>query len=445
MTKHPFRFTFFLLMCLALPLTATAQVVDIPDPNLRAAVEAALGKASGATITVNEMARLTRLEARNAGIRDLTGLEHATNLTHLLLGEGESNSVSDLSPLSGLTNLTWLNLSRNNISDLSPVAGLTNLTGLNLGGNTLSNISPLAGLTNLRRLWLWDNNISDISPVAGLTNLIELILQSNAITDISPLSGLTNLTGLWLAYNTISDISPLVANTGLGSGDRVFVNDNPLSSASINTHIPTLENKGIKVEFDNQAHPALLKISGDNQTGASLAPLSQPFVIEAQDANGSTLAGVSVTFTVTEGGGTLSTTTTRTDENGRAQSTLTLGPNLGTNTVEVSATGIESLVTFYAISESLPLGVQGVQIYWAEGRTNSIRRANLDGTNVQDLITELGRPAAIALDVEGGKIYWTDIDQDKIQRANLDGTNVQEDGTNVQELVTGLEDPKYIA
>ena len=95
-----------------------------------------------------------------------------------------------------------------------------------------------------------------------------------------------------------------------------------------------------------------MKISGDNQNGASFVSLSQPFVIEAQDANGSALAGLSVRFAVTAGGGTLSTTITRTDENGRAQSTLTLGPNVGTNTVEVSATGIEGTVTFYAISDT---------------------------------------------------------------------------------------------
>ena len=59
-----------------------------------------------------------------------------------------------------------------------------------------------------------------------------------------------------------------------------------------------------------------------------------------------------MTFAVTAGGGTLSTTITTTDENGRAQSTLILGPNLGTNTVEVSAAGIDGLATFHAISDS---------------------------------------------------------------------------------------------
>ena len=64
------------------------------------------------------------------------------------------------------------------------------------------------------------------------------------------------------------------------------------------------------------------------------------------------LEGISVTFTVTAGGGTLSVTLTTTDSNGRAESTLTLGPNLGTNTVSVSAAGIESTLAFHAISDT---------------------------------------------------------------------------------------------
>ena len=127
---------------------------------------------------------------------------------------------------------------------------------------------------------------------------------------------------------------------------------NPLSYLSLHTHIPTLQSRGVTVEFDNKAHPALLKISGDNQKGTSFVSLPQSFVIEAQDENGSALTGVSVTFAVTAGGGTLNTPITRTDTNGRAQSTLTLGPNLGTNTVQVSVAGIEVPATFHAISDT---------------------------------------------------------------------------------------------
>ena len=356
MKKQFLHFTFFSLMYLTLPLTATAQVVNIPDPNLRAAIETALGKTSDDTITVADMARLTHLEARNTNISDLTGLEHATNLTNLLLGQTHvegvgwinSNSVSDLSPLSGLTNLTGLWLERNAFTDISPLAGLTNLTELNLGGNNLSNISPVAGLTNLRQLWLWDNNISDISPVAGLTNLIELILQSNAISDISPVAGLTNLTGLWLTYNTISDISPLVANTGLGSGDRVFVNDNPLSFVSIKTHVPALQSRGVTVEFDDRTPTTLLLISG------VITDLNNVLIVEVRDSKGLPFEGVPVIFTVTSGGGTLSVTRTTTDENGRAESRLTLRSSGGTNTVRASVEGLSESVTFSNVALDIP-------------------------------------------------------------------------------------------
>ena len=68
-----------------MPLTSSAQIVDIPDANYRAAVEAALGMAPGTPITSADMTILTNLEARNSGISDLTGLGLATNLTRLNL------------------------------------------------------------------------------------------------------------------------------------------------------------------------------------------------------------------------------------------------------------------------------------------------------------------------------------------------------------------------
>ena len=344
------------------PVTFNAvaeAAVDLPGSRLRAVIETALGVAPGAPITAGEIATLTELRAPNANISDLTGLEGATNLTTLNLGhvyEGgrpiNSNSLSNISLLAGLTNLTELRLGFNSIENIPPLAGLTNLTFLDLTHNSVSNIAPVASLTQLTHLDLDGNPLSDISAVTGLTNLTFLDIWGTPISDISPVAGLTNLTTLGLGYNSISDISPLIANTGLGKGDEVYVQGNPLSYQSIYTHIPILRNRGVTVESDNQAHPALLKISGDNQNGASLTSLSHPFVVEAQDENGSALAGISVTFAVTAGGGTLNTTITRTDTNGRAQSTLALGPNLGTNTVEVSAAGIEVPAIFHAVSDT---------------------------------------------------------------------------------------------
>ena len=218
----------------------TAVTVEIPDPNLRAAIETALRVSPGTPIVSSEMETLIRLEARDANIRNLTGLEHATNLKDLRL---DRNAISDISVLAGLTDLTGLGLDENSISDISTLAGLTNLTNLLIGGNNISDISVLAGLTNLRGLSLYNTNISDIS----------------AITE------LTDLTRLWFDWNNISDLSPLVANMGLGKGDEVYVQGNPLSYLSIHTHIPTLKNRGVKIEFDNRTPTPPLKISGDNQ------------------------------------------------------------------------------------------------------------------------------------------------------------------------------------
>ena len=223
--------------------------VTIPDANLRRVIEAALGKGSGASITVAEMKTLTRLEAGFAGIRDLTGLEFATNLTELVWAD-EADRITDLSPLSGLTNLTYLTLSYQTVSDFSPLFGLTNLTTLGLSAMNITDIPTLAGLTNLTTLWLDHNSITDISALAGLTHLTTLYIPSNNITDISALAGLTNLTRLVLSHNNLTDLSPLATNTGLGSGDEVDVRDNPLDAASKNTHIPELQARGVSVSFD---------------------------------------------------------------------------------------------------------------------------------------------------------------------------------------------------
>ena len=131
--------------------------VTIADANLRAVIADSLGKASGAPITRAEMATLTRLEAPNSNISDLTGLEHATNLQRL--------------SLSNLTKLTSLSLSDNSISDISALSNLTNLTWLDLWENSISDISVLSNLTNLTVLFLSNNSISDISVLSNLTNL----------------------------------------------------------------------------------------------------------------------------------------------------------------------------------------------------------------------------------------------------------------------------------
>ena len=92
----------------------------------------------------------------------------------------------------------------------------------------------------------------------------------------------------------------------------------------------------------------LTRISGNNQSATVSTALSNPFVVEVQDQNGDAFEGATVTFAVTGGGGTLSTTSVDTDSNGRAQTTLTLGSSAGTNTVTADVDGITTTITFTA-------------------------------------------------------------------------------------------------
>ena len=307
-------------------------ILNLPDNNISA---------------VSPLAGLARLKILDLARNNISDIKPIAGLTDLYSLRLSDNSISDISVVAGLTKLTELYLSDNNVSDISAVAGLNNLTQLSLGGN-ISDIAAVARLTNLTRLILWRNNISDISAVAALTDLTVLGLESNSITDISPVSGLTNLTELYLANNNISDILPLVENTGLGGGDRINVWRNPLSYASINTHIPDLQARGVEVFFHNRTPQKIRIVSGNDQHGMPDATLAKPFVVEIQDQKGAAFEGVPVTFAVTEGDGTLHTTRTATDSNGRAESTLTLGPNPGTNTVTVSVAGSQEKETFNA-------------------------------------------------------------------------------------------------
>ena len=265
-----YTLVFCALLLLIFPLTTSAQTVNIPDANLRAAITEALGKAPNARITAGEMARLTRLEARNMEIRDLTGLETATNLEDLrllhnlisdispLAGLTKAhriwvghNVVSDLSPLKDLINLTSLGLEHNLISDLSPLESLINLRDLNLSHNAISDLSPVKGLIKLQWIGMTENPLADLSPLAGLSNLQsyhswgtpivnlsalaklpklrEINICGGEISDLSPLAGATSLKELYLVNNDISDISPLAS---LKSLTRLSLKHNEVTDVS---------------------------------------------------------------------------------------------------------------------------------------------------------------------------------------------------------------------
>ena len=190
-TQHIFICTLMLCAVLFLtPLSTSAQTVNIPDANLREAINEVLGKTPNARITATEMQRLTLFHANNREISDLTGLEHAKNLERIQLN---NNLISDISPLAGLIGLRGVELNGNVISDISPLKGLVNLDGLHIAHNLVSDLSALKDLTNLRRINLGHNAISDLSALSGLIKLEWIAMTDIPLADLSPLAGLVNL------------------------------------------------------------------------------------------------------------------------------------------------------------------------------------------------------------------------------------------------------------
>ena len=190
------------------------------------------------------LVQLERLDLEDNEIADLSPLVGLVQLERFKL---KDNQIVDLSPLAGLVHLPSLDLGDNQIADLSPLAGLIHLPSLDLGGNQIVDLSPLAGLVNLRDLDLRRNEISDLSPLAGLVQLDSLYLPNNEIVDLSPLVGLVQLERLSLRRNKIVDIQPLLDNIGIGAGDVIQLQENPLSDISRNQHIPALEARGVTV------------------------------------------------------------------------------------------------------------------------------------------------------------------------------------------------------
>ena len=95
---------------------------------------------------------------------------------------------------------------------------------------------------------------------------------------------------------------------------------------------------------------AIRMIRGSGQTALRKTVLPTALTVRVVDDQGRPVSGITVTFTVTEGNGTVSAATATTDGSGLAETTLTLGPSAGSNAVRASITapGSPTSVTFTA-------------------------------------------------------------------------------------------------
>lgn len=90
--------------------------------------------------------------------------------------------------------------------------------------------------------------------------------------------------------------------------------------------------------------------AGDDQIAAAGTALPESLAVIVRDNAGAPLAGVSVAWTVTAGGGTVSPASRTSDASGIAKTRRTLGPNAGTQTARGTVTSLNP-VEFSAVSQ----------------------------------------------------------------------------------------------
>lgn len=104
------------------------------------------------------------------------------------------------------------------------------------------------------------------------------------------------------------------------------------------TGTPTANNQTVAATFTANVNLTITqfqKLSGDTQDAAQNAPFANPLVVQVNDASGP-VSGVTVNFTASGVSGTVATPSAVTNAQGRASTTVTAGPNVGTLTVTAS-------------------------------------------------------------------------------------------------------------
>ena len=94
--------------------------------------------------------------------------------------------------------------------------------------------------------------------------------------------------------------------------------------------------------------PSIQILSGNGQTARIGSPVGSAPTVRVVGAGGAGVSGISVTFSVVLGGGSVTSGTVTTNSSGQASTEWTLGSAVGQNQIRASATGVSGSVSFGA-------------------------------------------------------------------------------------------------
>ncbi|RKC60907.1 LapB repeat-containing protein [Listeria monocytogenes] len=213
-----------------------------PDDNLAKEVAETMNKNADESVTVEELAKITKLDARSQDIEDSTGIEFLTGLEVLNLEDNQLKSI-DVSknlnlkeltcsnnPLANLDvsknpALTNLGCTKNQLTDLD-VSQNPNLSTLVCSDNQLTNLD-VSQNQSLAYLTCDNNKLKNIDIDQNLA-LIELSCENNQLTNLDTTQNLA-LEILYCDDNQLTDLD-VSKNVNLL---RLFCNNNQLTNLAV--------------------------------------------------------------------------------------------------------------------------------------------------------------------------------------------------------------------
>lgn len=179
-----------------LPSNETYEVV-FPDSVLSKAVAlAATGtEDTSQIVTQADLNKITTLSIDDTTnqVSSLEGVQYLARMTRL---NADNQNIIDLTPIEGLTSLTWLEFDNNaNLEDISALYPLTRLEYVLLSNTKVKDLTPLYNYYrhSLTQISLENNDLynEDINPVLAQikandgNNQLHLFLKGNHLTDYS--------------------------------------------------------------------------------------------------------------------------------------------------------------------------------------------------------------------------------------------------------------------
>ena len=239
------RKLYFMMACVFLNFTISAQVINFPDANFKAALlshDPPIDTNGDGEIEVSEAQSVTGLQINSSNIVSLSGLENFVNLTGIHCSHNQITEIPDFN----LAHLNTLDCGYNNITSIH-VENSPMLYILSFGFNQVSEID-IQNNHNLNFIECNNNLLSNISlcgtsvawlTVSGNPNLTTVSVKNNVISGVlqaaDPPIGQLDFTNCPLLSSICYDEGEYEAvQYGLSSGS------NPTLTTNCNTDCSSL-------------------------------------------------------------------------------------------------------------------------------------------------------------------------------------------------------------